>query len=126
MLVSKSRAKSIGTFFIHVNLSITVKPVIIVSTFPSKQSVTGIASQMIKKKLTACVNITKISSIYTWKGKIENQDEYLALFKTTKKNQLTLKKELKKLHPYDIPEIAEINVESINQPYMKWLVDSTN
>ena len=103
-----------------------MKPVIIVSTFPSKQSVTSIANQIVKKKLAACVNITKISSIYTWKGKIVNQDEYLALFKTTKKNQLTLKKELEKLHPYDVAEIAEINVESINQPYMKWLVDSTN
>ena len=57
---------------------------------------------------------------------MENQNEYLAFFKTTKKNQSTLKNELKKLHPYDVPEIAEINVESINQPYMKWLVDSTN
>ena len=122
----RSRAKSVGTFFIHVNLSVTVKPVVIVSTFPSKQSVTSIANKLVKKKLTACVNITKISSVYTWKGKVENQNEYLALFKTTKKNQSTLKKELKKLHPYDIPEIAEINVESINQPYMKWLVDSTN
>ena len=122
----RSRAKSIGTFFIHVNLSVTVKPVIIVSTFPSKQSVMGIANKLVKKKLVACVNMTKISSIYTWKGKVENQNEYLAFFKTTKKNQLILKKELKKLHPYDVPEIAEINVESINQPYMKWLVDSTN
>ena len=103
-----------------------MKPVIIVSTFPSKQSVTNIANKLVKKKLVACVNITNISSIYTWKGKIENQDEYIALFKTTKKNQPTLKKELKKLHPYDVPEIAEINVESINQPYMKWLIDSTN
>nr|AIE94226.1 periplasmic divalent cation tolerance protein (cutA) [uncultured marine thaumarchaeote AD1000_44_B05] len=67
----------------------------------------------------------KISSVYTWKGKVENQNEYLALFKTTKK-PINSKKELKKLHPYDVPEIAEINVESINQPYMKWLVDSTN
>ena len=122
----RSRAKSIGTFFIHVNLSVTVKPVIIVSTFPSKQSVTGIANKLVKKKLAACVNMTKISSVYTWKGKVENQNEYLAFFKTTKKNQSTLKKELKRLHPYDVPEIAEINVESINQPYMKWLVDSTN
>ena len=122
----RSRAKSIGTFFIHVNLSVTVKPVVIVSTFPSKQTVTSIANKLVKKKLAACVNITKISSVYTWKGKVENQNEYLALFKTTKKNQSTLKKELKKIHPYDVPEIAEINVESINQPYMKWLVDSTN
>ena len=103
-----------------------MKPVIIVSTFPSKQSVTSIANKLVKKRLVACVNITTISSIYTWKGKIENQNEYLALFKTTKKNQSVLKKELKKLHPYDVPEIAEINVESINQSYMKWLVDSTN
>ena len=103
-----------------------MKPVIIVSTFPSKQSVNSIADLLVKKKLAACVNIIKISSIYTWVGKTENKDEYLALFKTTKKNQPTLKKELKKLHPYDVPEIAEINVESVNQPYMKWLVDSTN
>jgi len=102
-----------------------VKPVIIVSTFPSKQSVTSIANRLVKKKLAACVNITKISSVYTWKGKIENQLEYLAFFKTTKKNKQILKKELEKLHPYDVPEIAEISVESINQPYMKWLVDST-
>jgi periplasmic divalent cation tolerance protein len=103
-----------------------MKPVIIISTFPSKQSVNSIADLLVKKKLAACVNIIKISSIYTWFGKTENKDEYLALFKTTKKNQLTLKKELEKLHPYDVAEIAEINVESINQPYMKWLVDSTN
>ena len=46
--------------------------------------------------------------------------------KLLKKINQLLKKELKKLHPYDVPEIVEINVESINQPYMKWLVDSTN
>ena len=102
-----------------------MKPVIIVSTFPDKTSITKIANQLVKKKLVACVNIMKISSVYSWKGKIENKPEYLALFKTTKKNQLVLKKELRKLHPYDIPEIAEINVDSINQSYLKWLVDST-
>jgi len=103
-----------------------MKPVIIVSTFPSKQSVTSIAKKLVKKKLAACVNITNISSIYAWKGKIENQSEYLALFKTSKNNKSKLKKELQKLHPYDVPEIAEINVDSINQPYLKWLVDSTS
>ncbi len=103
-----------------------MKPVIILSTFPSKISITKIANQLVEKKLVACVNIIKISSVYNWRKKVENQSEYLALFKTTKENQLILKKELKKLHPYDIPEIAEINVNSINQPYLKWLVDSTH
>ena len=27
--------------------------------------------------------------------------------------------------PYDVPEIVEINVNSMNKPYLDWLVDST-
>ena len=102
-----------------------MKPVIIVSTFPNKTVTKKIANQLVKKKLVACVNITKIDSVYSWKGKIENQSEYLALFKTTKKNQANLKNEIKKLHPYDVPEIAEIDITSINKPYLKWVVEST-
>ena len=102
-----------------------MKPVIIVSTYPDKKSITKIANKVVKNRLAACVNITKISSTYAWKGKIENTSEYLALFKTTKKNQKTLKTTIKKTHPYDVPEIAEINVSSINKPYLKWMIEST-
>ena len=103
-----------------------MKPVIIVSTFPNKTIIKKIGHQLVEKRLAACVNISKIDSIYSWKGKIQNDSEYLAIFKTTKKNQASLKKEIKKLHPYDVPEIAEINVNSLNKPYLDWLVDSTN
>ena len=80
---------------------------------------------MVKEKLVACVNITKISSIYSWQGKIENSSEYLAIFKTTEKNRTKLKKKISETHPYDVPEIAEIDVNSINKPYFEWLRDST-
>jgi len=103
-----------------------MKPVIIVSTYPDKKTVTKTANELVKKRLAACVNISKISSIYSWKGKIENTSEFLVLFKTTQKNKNALKKAIKKMHPYDIPEIAEIDVSSINQPYLKWLIESTN
>jgi periplasmic divalent cation tolerance protein len=102
-----------------------VNPVIIVSTYPNKKSVNKIANHLVKTKLAACVNITKISSVYTWKGKVENTSEYLALFKTIQKNKKKLKEKIKSTHPYDVPEIAEITVNSINKPYLKWLVDST-
>ncbi|NIM25485.1 MAG: divalent cation tolerance protein CutA [Nitrososphaeria archaeon] len=103
-----------------------MKPTIIVSTFPDKKSITKIANDVVKSKLAACVNITKISSIYAWQGKIENTPEYLALFKTTTKNKKTLIEKIKSVHPYDVPEIAEIDVDSINKPYLDWLIDSTN
>jgi len=102
-----------------------MKPVIIISTYPNKKSLVKIANQLVKSKLLACVNISKISSIYSWKGKIENTSEYLAIFKTTQKNKKKLKEKIKETHPYDVPEIAEINVNSINNAYLKWLIDST-
>ena len=99
--------------------------IIIISTYPNKKSITTIANELVKNKIVACVNITKISSIYSWQGKIENATEYLVLFKTTQKNKKSLKEKIKASHPYDVPEIAEINITSINKSYLKWLVEST-
>jgi len=103
-----------------------MKPVIIISTYPDKKSISKIAREFVKNKIVACVNISKISSIYSWNDKIENTSEYLAIFKTTMKNKKLLKQKIKETHPYDVPEIAEIDVTSINKSYLKWLVESTN
>jgi len=102
-----------------------MKPIIIISTYPNKNSINKIANELVKNKIIACVNITKISSIYSWQGKIKNTSEYLALFKTTQKNKKSLKEKIKATHPYKVPEIAEINITSINKSYLKWLVEST-
>jgi len=103
-----------------------MKPVVIISTYPDKKSISKIAKELVKNKTVACVNISKISSIYSWNKKIENTSEYLALFKTVSKNKKLLKQKIKETHPYDVPEIAEIDVTSINDSYLKWLIDSTN
>lgn len=99
--------------------------IIIISTYPDKKSILKIANIVVKKRLAACVNFTKIHSIYTWKEKIENTEEFLAFFKTTSKIKLDLKKEIKNLHPYQVPEIAEIKINSLNRSYMTWLIEST-
>ena len=103
-----------------------MKPVIIISTYPTKKSISKIANDLVKNKIVACVNISKISSIYSWKGKVENTSEFLAIFKTITKNKKLLKKKIKETHPYDVPEIAELNVTSINRPYFTWLTESVN
>jgi len=103
-----------------------MKPAMIISTYPNKISITKIANQLIENKIIACVNITKISSIYSWNDKIENTTEYLAIFKTTQKNKKTLKEKIRETHPYQVPEIAEIAIASTNQSYLKWLVESTS
>ena len=102
-----------------------MKPVVIISTYPDKKSVSKIANELVKSKTVACVNISKISSIYSWKGKIVDSAEYLAIFKTTAKNKTLLKRKIRQTHPYDVPEIAEIDIVSMNKSYLKWLAEST-
>ncbi|MFB5612075.1 MAG: divalent-cation tolerance protein CutA [Nitrosarchaeum sp.] len=103
-----------------------MKSIMIISTYPNKKSITKIANDLVQNKIVACVNISKISSIYSWQGKIENTSEYLVLFKTTQKNKKILKEKIKSTHPYDVPEIAEIDIMFIDKSYLKWIVESTN
>ena len=103
-----------------------MKFTIIISTYPTKKSISKIATELVKTKTVACVNFSKISSIYSWDDKIENNSEYIAIFKTTLKNKNLLKKKIKENHPYDVPEIVEISPDSINKPYLNWLINSTN
>lgn len=101
-----------------------MKPVVIISTYPDKRSVTKVARQLVRERTVACVNISRISSVYSWKGRIEDAAEYLAIFKTVPRNRRLLKQRIRETHPYDVPEIAELDVSSVNRPYLDWLSDS--
>ena len=103
-----------------------MKPAFIISTYPNKKSILKIGNNLVKNKIIACVNISKIDSVYSWNGKIQNSSEYIAIFKTTTKNKTKLKIIIAETHPYDVPEIVEIDVTSINKSYLNWLIESTN
>lgn len=111
-------------FLVRANLSVAMG-IVIVSTYPDKKSISQVAHVVVEKKLAACVNYTKINSIYSWKGKIEDVEEFLALFKTTAKSKQKLKEVIAKSHPYNVPEIVELKMDDANIPYMKWLEEST-
>jgi len=100
--------------------------VIIMSTFPDEKSCMSVAEGLINKKLCACVNMTKVRSLYTWNNKFEDQEEYLALFKSTASTSKELKSNIERAHPYKIPEIVELKMNKVSRGYMSWLAESTN
>lgn len=99
--------------------------IMIISTYPNKKSVSVISNIVVKKGLAACVNYTKINSVYEWRKRIEKTEEFLAIFKTTTKSKELLKKEIAKTHPYEVPEVVEIKMNSVNKSYRDWLMAST-
>jgi periplasmic divalent cation tolerance protein len=111
-------------FLVRANLSVAMG-IVIISTYPDKKSISRVSHIVVEKKLAACVNYTKINSVYTWKNKIQDTTEFLALFKTTSGSKQKLKETIAKTHPYEVPEIIELKMDNVNLPYMKWLEKST-
>ncbi|MFZ0511940.1 MAG: divalent-cation tolerance protein CutA [Candidatus Nitrosopolaris sp.] len=101
--------------------------VIIISTFPTEESLREIARDLIvDKKICACVNYAKIRSLYFWRNKLEDHVEFLTLFKTTNQRSEELKAEIKKRHPYEIPEVVELKMNDVSETYVAWMAQSTN
>ncbi|HEY6405076.1 MAG TPA: divalent-cation tolerance protein CutA [Nitrososphaeraceae archaeon] len=99
--------------------------IIIISTFPAEESTVSIVKELLNKKLCACVNLMKVRSVYHWDNKLEDQEEYLVLFKCTTSTVHDLKSELKRVHPYEVPEIVEIRMNDVSDSYLSWMTEST-
>ncbi len=98
--------------------------IIIYITHSSEENAQKIADQLLQKKLVACANIFPIKSMYWWNGNIENENEYVSIVKTKPELWEILQKEIKTIHPYDVPCIMKIEAEA-NEEYEKWIREST-
>lgn len=96
--------------------------VIIFSTFPKEEDAAESARILVEEKLVACVSlIPAIRSIYRWKGAVEDENEVLAIMKTTDKTVRKLQARLLELHPYEVPEIVAIPLVAGHGKYLKWI-----
>jgi periplasmic divalent cation tolerance protein len=100
--------------------------VVIISTFPNEKSLRDTAYEVIvNAKSCACVSYTQVRSLYWWEGELHDEEEVIAIFKTTKMRAKDLRSRIEKRHPYDVPEIIEIVADNISEPYLDWLIGST-
>ncbi|CAO1425391.1 unnamed protein product [Diamesa serratosioi] len=91
-------------------------------TAPDEETAKKIAHGLVSNKLAACVNIIpKITSIYEWEGKINEDTEVMLMIKTrsTKVDELT--KYVTDNHPYDVAEVISLPIENGNPPYLDWI-----
>ena len=81
-----------------------------------------IARHLVEQQLAACVNIVPgATSIYTWKGAIEEAPELLLVIKSSRSLFDVLRTELTKIHPYEVPEILAVPIVDGAEPYLNWV-----
>ena len=94
-------------------------------TFPDPNTARKVANEIIDLRLAACGNIlSPIHSIYRWKGKLESSEETLVIFKLEAGRYPDFEAKLRALHPYEVPEIISIKVESGLPDYLQWVAES--
>ncbi len=94
----------------------------VLSTFPTEAKALEVARILVSEHLVACVNlIPKITSVYAWKGQINEETEVLCMMKTEMRLFEQLRARLVALHPYEVPEVVCLKAESVHEPYQQWV-----
>lgn len=99
---------------------------LVIVTVPDEPIAIRISSNLIEKKLAACVNIvSQVRSIYSWEDKICDETELLLYIKTKKNLFSIIEKEILMIHPYSVPEIIELEIKNGFDKYLNWIEENT-
>jgi periplasmic divalent cation tolerance protein len=98
-------------------------PVILVfCTASTEKEAVQIAQALVEREEAACVNvIPMIRSVYRWKGKISTENEHLMMVKTTQPLLEDVKKTIKELHSFELPEIIAVSVDDGDKNALNWI-----
>ena len=101
--------------------------IIVLTTAGSGDEARRIADALVERRQAACVNILKgVESIYRWKGKTEEAQEWMLLVKTTADAFEKVCETIRELHSYELPECISITVENGRQDYLKWIEEAVD
>lgn len=100
--------------------------VIVITHLPDRETATRLAHDLVEMRLAACVNVLpECASVYRWRGAIENAREVPVLIKTQAARYGELEAAIRKLHPYELPEIVAVPVVRGFDDYLRWVADET-
>jgi len=92
-------------------------------TFPDKKTAVRIVRLLVKERLAACANIFPCTSVYRWKGKLHQHEEFVAIVKCPSTHLKKIEKRILALHPYEVPAILW-HSEGATSKYANWVKKS--
>ena len=99
---------------------------LVITNAPDRAVAQKIAHALVEQKLAACVNIlAECTSVYRWQGNVETAGEVPLLIKTRAAIYADVEAAIKRLHPYELPEIIAVSVGHGSSEYLDWINAAT-
>jgi len=99
----------------------------VVTTLDNREAAERLGRHLVGERFVACCQIVgPIRSIYRWKGKVEETDEWYCVMKTRPSLYQSTQEAIKRLHPYEVPEIIATTVDEALPEYAAWVVSETS
>jgi periplasmic divalent cation tolerance protein len=88
----------------------------------SKADAGSIAALLVERRLAACVQVVgPVVSHYRWQGKVNEDQEWLCLAKTTRAAYERVEAAIRETHSYDEPEIIATPIVAGSAGYLAWI-----
>ena len=101
--------------------------IVILVTAGSLRESKKIARHLVEERLAACVNISApVRSLYRWKGKVNEDREFLMLIKSSRELFGEIQAAIRRLHSYTTPEIICLPIVDGSPDYLQWINDSVH
>jgi periplasmic divalent cation tolerance protein len=102
------------------------RAVFVYTTYPSLVEAEQAGRAIVERRLAACVNILPgMVSHYWWEGKVERGEEVVMIIKTRASLAEPVRAAVKEMHSYATPAILVLPIESVDQPYLQWILAET-
>ena len=94
-------------------------------TAPTRAHALRIARALVSQRLAACVNcVPGVRSIFRWQGRVDACAETLLIAKTTAQRLPALTSAVRRLHPYELPEVLAWSATDGSPAYLRWVAQS--
>ena len=98
---------------------------LVLTTCPDRAVALRIANALVEARAAACVNVLPgITSVYRWEGGVLEDSEVLLVIKTLAGAVPAVEKQVGMLHPYELPEIIAVPLDTGAKDYLAWTSDS--
>ena len=95
---------------------------IVLTNAPDRATAQKIAQALVEQKLAACVNIlAECTSVYRWRGSVETATEVPLVIKTRAAIYAQVEAAIKRLHPYELPEIVAVSMARGSSEFLDWI-----